>query len=59
VAQTLPVDWNGMLGMFDTDVIPRYEGRREVGEGHGGEGGERGETGILNGYRRSATNVRS
>jgi hypothetical protein len=37
VAQTLPVDWNGMPGVLDLHVIPRFEGRREVGEEHGGE----------------------
>ena len=39
--QTLPVDWNGIPSMLDQHVIPRYEGRRELGEGHGGEEGER------------------
>jgi hypothetical protein len=37
VAQTLPVDWNGIPGVLDLYVIPRFEGCREVGEEHGGE----------------------
>ena len=32
VAQTLPVDRNGMPGVLDLHVISRYEGRQEVGE---------------------------
>ena len=37
VAQILPVYWNGTLGVLDLHVVPRYDGRREVGEGHCGE----------------------
>jgi hypothetical protein len=35
VAQRLPVDWNGMPGVLDLHVIPRFEGPREIGEEHG------------------------
>ena len=34
VAQTLPVDWDGIPGLLDLHVIPRFEGRREAGEEH-------------------------
>ena len=33
VAQSLPVDWNGIPGMLDLHVVPRYDGRHEVGKG--------------------------
>jgi len=57
VAQILPVGWSGIPGMFRTDVIPRYEGCREVGEGHGGEEGERREPVVSHEYRKSVTKV--
>ena len=34
---SLPTDWNGMPGVLDLHVVPRYDGRHEVGEGHCGE----------------------
>jgi hypothetical protein len=37
VTQSLPVDRNGMPGVLDLHVIPRFKGCREVGEEHGGE----------------------
>ena len=37
VAQTLSVDWNGIPGVLDLHVIPRFEGHREVGEEQGSE----------------------
>jgi hypothetical protein len=42
VAQKLPFDRNGIPGVFDpyVVVIPRYDGRREVGEGHSDKEGE-------------------
>jgi hypothetical protein len=58
VAQTLPVDRNGMPGVLDLNVIPRYEGRREVGEGFCGEKEECREPEVSHEYRRSVTNVR-
>ena len=33
VAQSLPVDWNGMPGMVDLHLAPRCDGRRDGGEG--------------------------
>ena len=58
VAQSLPVDWNGMPGMLDLHVLPRYNGRHEVGGGHCGEEVEHKELDVLHEYRRSARNVR-
>ena len=57
VAQTLPVGWSGIPGVFDTHVIPRYEGCRDVGEGRGGEEEERIEPVVSHEYRRSVTKV--
>ena len=37
VAQSFPVDRNVMPGVLDLHVIPRYDGRRDLGEGHRGE----------------------
>jgi hypothetical protein len=58
VAQSLPVDWNGMPGVLDLHVIPRFDGRREVSEEHGSEEGEGREPVETHVYKRSATNVR-
>ena len=56
VAQSLPVDWGGMPGMLDLQVVPRYNGRRKIGEGYGAEE-EHKYPEVLHGYRRSARNV--
>ena len=60
VAQTLPADRNGIPGVLDLHVMPKFEGRREVSEEHvdGGEEGERREPAVSHMYdRRSNTNV--
>ena len=56
VAQSLPVDWDGMPGMLDLHVVPRYNGRREIGEGYWAEE-EHKYPEVLHDYRRSARNV--
>ena len=33
VAQTLPVDWNGLPGVHNPHVIPRFDWCCEAGEG--------------------------
>ena len=57
MAHTLPAGWSSIPGVFHTHVIPRYEGHREVGEGHSGEEGDRGEPEVSHEYRRSVTKV--
>ncbi len=57
VAQTLPVRWNSIPAVLDAHIIPRYEGRREVGKGRGSEEGERREPVVSHEYRRSATKM--
>ena len=51
VAQALPVDWNGMPGVLDLHLIPRFEGHHEVGEEQGGEeeDSEHREPGVMHG----------
>ena len=34
VAQSLPVGWDGMPGVFDLHIIPRYDWRRKCDEGY-------------------------
>ena len=47
VAQSLPVDRNGMPGVLYHHIIPNFEGRREVGEEHdSGEGEQREPLGV-------------
>jgi PIN domain nuclease of toxin-antitoxin system len=59
MAQTLPVDWNGIPGVLDLHVIPRYKRHCEVSEEQGGAEGEHGVPVVseLHEYRKSATNV--
>jgi hypothetical protein len=47
LAQTLPVNWNGIPGVLDPHVIPRFKGRREVGKYHGGKEEEHREPKVL------------
>ena len=37
VAKSLPVDWNGKPGMLNLHIVPRYDGRRDIGEGYCGQ----------------------
>ena len=43
MAESLPVDWNVMPGVFDLHVASRYDGRHEIVEGHCGEEAEHNE----------------
>ena len=52
VAQTLPVDWNVMPGVPDLHVVPRYDERRDVGEGHRGEEEEHREPEVWHEFQR-------
>ena len=54
VAQSLPVDWNIMPRVLDLHVIPRYDDRRDVGEGKCGEEEDYNGPEVWHGYRRSA-----
>ena len=60
VAQSLPVDWNGMPGVLDLHVVPRYDSRREVGEGYRSEEEEHREPEVWHGYwvQQDSRNVR-
>ena len=52
VAQSLPVGWNVMPGVLYLHVLPRHDGRREIGEGHCGDEEEHKEPGVWHEYRR-------
>ena len=54
VAQSLPVEWNVIPGVLDLHVAPRYDGRRDVGEGYCSEEEEHKEPEVRHESRRSA-----
>ena len=58
VAQSLPVDWNGMPRVLDFHVVPRYDRHRDVGEGRCGKEEEDKEQEVRHEYQMSARNVR-
>ena len=55
VAQTFPIVWNGIPGMFHTHVMPSNWGRCEDGEGRCAEKAEYGVPVISHGYRSLRT----
>ena len=52
VTQSLPVDWDVMPGVLDLHIIPRYDGRRGIGEGNCSEEQERKEPEVGHECRR-------
>ena len=57
MAQSLPVDWNGMPGMLNLHIVPRYDRHRDVGDGHCGEEEKDKEPEVRHEYQMSARNV--